>query len=63
MPPLGGRGTTREGTAGPSTGAGPLAEVHSYSEHRGAQSAAAMLAAGGRARAPVWCTTPAREKG
>ena len=45
-----GRGTTREGTAGTSTGAGPLVQLRSYSEHRGAQLGAALGPGGGRAR-------------
>ena len=63
MPPLGGRGTTREGTAGPSTAAGRLVRLKSYPEHRGPQSGAAVEALSGRARGDVYYSTHAKEKG
>ena len=61
--PLGGRGTTREGTAGTSTVTGPLVQVHSYSEHRGAQPEAAVGPGSVAAQISVIPVLPAWEKG
>ena len=48
---VGSRGTRCRGTAGTSTVTDPLAGVRGYSEHRGAQSAASVVASSGRSRA------------
>ena len=60
---LAGRGTAAGGGSGPSRGAGRVVHLLSYPEHYLDRSGTEKEADGGRARAHVYYSTHAREKG